>query len=159
MRLRHAVESDADQLESFDLGDLSSPWITEVAEILAGLLAWQADPHARDEDRQVIVAVEADAVLAVVAHVRLVGDNGTVWADHRYLMVTAVRIDHRRTGLAQTLVESTIADLRAEGCESVEWLVHPRNRPSIEFSRSLFPAADETQPPEDHPYVSFALGL
>ncbi len=74
-------------------------------------------------------------------------------------MMTAVRADHRRTGLAQVLVESTISGLQAEGCESIEWLVHPRNRQSIEFSRSLFPEADETQPPEDRPYISFALGL
>ncbi len=74
-------------------------------------------------------------------------------------MVTAVRGDQQRTGLARLLVESVLADLRSTGCESVEWLVHPSNRPSIEFSRSVFPEADETQPPEDDPYVSFALAL
>ncbi len=87
MRFRQAVDADADQLESFNLGELSSPWIAEVAEIVGGLLAWRADPHAGEEDRRVVVAVEASEVLAVVAHVRLVGDSGKIWTNHRYLMI------------------------------------------------------------------------
>jgi len=70
-----------------------------------------------------------------------------------------VQADQQHTALARLLIESTFADVRANGCESVEWLVHPRNRSSIQFSRNVFPEADETQPPEDHPYVSFALAL
>ena len=50
-------------------------------------------------------------------------------------------------------------DLRSQGVESVEWLVHPGNAASIAFSRVAFPEADETNPPDDAPDVSFALSL
>lgn len=158
MIIRHARDSDAEQFESFDLGD-SGLWLDEVAEIVAGLVAWRSDPHAEQRDRQVIVAVTDSRIVGVTAHERLARSGGRVWNDHRYLMVTAVRGDQQRTGLARLLVESVLADLGSRGCESVEWLVHPSNRPSIEFSRNVFPEADETQPPEDDPYVSFALAL
>ncbi len=158
MIIRQARPSDAEQFESFDLG-ASGSWLDEVAEIVAGLVAWRSDPHAEHQDRQVVVAVRDGHVVGVTAHERLTRSDGRVWNDHRYLMVTAVRGDQQRTGLARLLVESVLADLRSTGCESVEWLVHPSNRPSIEFSRSVFPEADETQPPEDDPYVSFALAL
>ncbi len=158
MIFRHARDSDADQLESFDLGG-SGPWLDEVAEIVAGLIAWRSDPHVAQLDRQVIVAATDGQVVAVAAHERLERSGGQVWANHRYLMVTAVRGDQQRTGLARLLVESVLADLASNECESVQWLVHPSNRPSIEFSRNVFPEADETQPPEDDPYVSFALAL
>ncbi len=72
---------------------------------------------------------------------------------------TAVRHDQRRSGLARHLVESLLADLAVHSVRSVEWLVHPSNLTSIAFSRSVFPEADETYPPEDRPYVSFALAL
>lgn len=158
MILRHARDSDAEQFQSFDLGR-SGSWLDEVSEIVAGLVAWRSDPHAEHLDRQVIVAVKEGDVVGVSAHERLARSDGRVWNEHRYLMVTAVRGDQQRAGLARLLVESVLADLRSTGCESVEWLVHPSNRPSIEFSRNVFPEADETQPPEDDPYVSFALAL
>ena len=78
---------------------------------------------------------------------------------HRYLMVVAVRADQRRTGCATYVTESVLADLQATGVATVEWLVHPGNSASIAFSRSTFPDADETQPPEDKPYVCFTLAL
>lgn len=158
MIIRHARDSDAEQLETFDVGS-SGPWLDEVSEIIGGLLAWRSDPDAGRRDRQVIVAVVGDRIVGVTANERLVSRSGQVWDFHRYLMVTAVRRDQQRTGLARLLIESTLVDLRAGGCESVEWLVHPSNRPSIEFSRNAFPEADETQPPEDRPYVSFAMAL
>lgn len=46
----------------------------------------------------------------MAAHVRLVGADGRSVPDHRYLMVTAVRADQQRTGLAQRLVESVLVD-------------------------------------------------
>ena len=158
MIIRHARASDAEQLESFDIGG-SSLWLNEVAEIVGGLLEWRSDPHAADRDRQVVVAVAEGRVVGVTAHERLIADNRRVWNDHRYLMVAAICGEHQRSGLGRLLIESTLAELRATGCESVEWLVHPSNRQSIEFSRSVFPEADETQPPEDHPYLSFAMAL
>ena len=159
MILRHATEDDAEALHSFDVGDTSIPWLAEVAEIVAGLLGWRADPAATDEDRQVVIAERDGELVAVAAHVRLVGADGRSMPDHRYLMVTAVRADQQRTGLAQRLVESVLADLRSQGVASVEWLVHPGNAASIAFSRAVFPEADETNPPDDAPYVSFALSL
>jgi GNAT superfamily N-acetyltransferase len=157
--LRHATDDDADALESFDVGDTSVAWLGEVAEIVGGLLGWRSDPDAADEDRQVVVMERDGELVAVAAHVRLVRTDGRSMPAHRYLMVTAVRADRQRTGLAQHLVESVLADLRSQGVESVEWLVHPRNAASIAFSRAVFPEADETNPPDDAPYVSFALSL
>ena len=97
--------------------------------------------------------------VAVAAHVRLVRTDGRSMPAHRYLMVTAVRADQQRAGLAQHLVESVLVDLRSQGVVSVEWLVDPRNAASIAFSRAVFPEADETNPPDDAPYVSFVLTL
>lgn len=159
MKLRHAAEGDRDALESFNLGDTTKPWLREVEEIVAGLLGWRSDPDAVDEDRQIIVAENDGQIVAVAAHVRLVDTAGKSMPEHRYLMVTAVRDDQRRSGLARHLVESALTDLAGHGVRSVEWLVHPSNLTSIGFSRSVFPEADETYPPEDKPYVSFALGL
>lgn len=158
MIIRHARNSDDEQFQSFDMGD-SSLWLDEVSEFVSGLLDWRSDPEAEHQDRRVIVAVADDRVVGVTAHERLAGSAGRVWNDHRYLMVTAVRPECQRTGLARRIVESVLADLRSTGCETVEWLVHPSNRPSIDFSRKVFPEADETQPPDDHPYVSSAMAL
>jgi N-acetylglutamate synthase-like GNAT family acetyltransferase len=157
--LRHATDDDAEALNSFDVGDTSIPWLAEVAEIVAGLLGWRSDPAATDEDRQVVIAERDGELVAVAAHVRLVGADGRSMPAHRYLMVTAVRADQQRTGLAQRLVESVLVDLRSQSVASVEWLVHPGNAASIAFSRAVFPEADETNPPDDAPYVSFALSL
>lgn len=97
-------------------------------------------------------------VVAVCAHEAT--DNGTrIFVEHRYLMVTAVWPGHERSGLARLLVTSVVADLQRTGARSVTWLVHPRNQPSIAFSRQVFPEADETYPPEDAPYVAFTLTL
>ena len=74
-------------------------------------------------------------------------------------MVTAVRADHQQTNLGRTAVEAVLADLRNSGTETVEWLVASQNHASIAFSRSRFPEADESQPPEVDPYVRFLLRL
>jgi hypothetical protein len=88
--IRHARDSDAEQLERFDVGR-SSPWLDEVAEIVGGLLAWRSDPDAARRDRQVIVAVVGSRVVGVTANERLSSSGGQIWNDHRYVMVTAVR--------------------------------------------------------------------
>ncbi len=74
-------------------------------------------------------------------------------------MVTAVRDDHRRRGLAGLLVESIVTDLQLRGAASATWLVRPDNAASLAFSRSVFPDADETSPPEDKPYLAFIVHL
>ncbi len=158
MIIGDASNSGDEEFQSFDVGD-ASLWLDEVYEFVSGLLDWRSDPEAEHQDRRVIVAVADDRVVGVTAHERLAGSAGRVWNDHRYLMVTAVRPECQRTGLAWLIVESVLADLRSTGCETVEWLVHPSNRPSIDFSRKLFPEADETQPPDDHPYVSSTKAL
>lgn len=71
----------------------------------------------------------------------------------------AVRHDRQRTGLARLLVEAVIAEMQFDGVQSVSWLIHPANTASLAFSRSVFPDADESSPPEDDPYVRFVLGL
>ena len=49
--------------------------------------------------------------------------------------------------------------MQADGVRTVSWLVHPHNHASMSFSRTVFPEANETYPPEDKPYVSFLLRL
>ena len=159
MILRHAVEVDRAVLAEFDLGDTSAPWLGEVAEIVAGLFDWRTDPAAREESREVVLAELDGEVVGVAAHAALVADDGTVWPECRYLMVTAVRADQRRTGVARLLVESVLADLVLRGVESVEWLVHPRNTASLGFAHSVFHGVEETYPPEDEPYARFVIGL
>ena len=159
MILRRATATDAASLHAFDIGDTPSTWMAEVAEIVSGLVAWQADAAHAELDRQVVVLTDAGDVVAVAAHERQWNETGSVFEHHRYLMVTAVRADRQRHGLARLLVESVLADLQASGTLTVMWLVHPRNHPSIEFSPRCFPSADETSPPEDRPYVAFMLCL
>jgi GNAT superfamily N-acetyltransferase len=72
---------------------------------------------------------------------------------------STVRADQRRRGIAKLLLESIVNELQQSGARSVDWLVHPANNPSIQFSRNTFPTADETCPPEDQPYVRFSVSL
>ena len=67
--LREATADDGSALEAFDLGDTSSPWLAEVAEIVSGLLAWQRDKE--PVDRRVVVAELDDEIVAVAAHLQL----------------------------------------------------------------------------------------
>ncbi|MBX3314595.1 MAG: GNAT family N-acetyltransferase [Actinobacteria bacterium] len=159
MIFRTAEPADHDALCALDLGDSTSSWLAEVAEILNGLMAWRDDPVARDEVREVVVAEDDGRLVAVTAHVALVGDQGQIWPEHRYLMVTAVQVDHQRTGVGRMLVESVFADLADRGVRTVEWLVDPANTASIWFSRTTFPEAEESNPPEDRPYTLFVLEL
>lgn len=159
MILRHAVDSDRAELTSFEVGDTALPWLDEVAEIVAGLIDWRDDPAAVDEGREVIVAEEDDQIIGVTAHTAFVTDDGRVWPAHRYLMVTAVRHDHQRCGVAQLLLDSLVSELAQRDVRSVEWLVHPSNTASMLFSRQSFPEAQEYGRPEDKPYVLFVLEL
>jgi GNAT superfamily N-acetyltransferase len=156
--LRDATAADDAALASFDLGS-GTPWLEEVIEIVDGLIAWRDDPAERAFDRRVVVAEDDDEIIAVAAHERLEHERVGVLSAHRYLMVVAVRHDRQRTGLARTITEAVITELQSDGVQSVSWLVHPRNTASIEFSRRVFPEADESSPPEDKPYVRFDLGL
>ena len=159
MRLSHATTADIARLERFDLGDTnSSAWLAEVAEIVSDLLGWR-DAHP-ELDRQVLVLEADDAtVAAVAAHEAEEYENDGILLDRRYLMVTAVRADARRGGLARLLVTSVIADMQSAGARTVSWLVHQDNAASLAFSRNTFDEADERQPPEDKPYIRFTLYL
>jgi GNAT superfamily N-acetyltransferase len=157
--LRHARSTDQDQLEHFDLGPTKDRWLGEVAEIVSGLLPWRDSPADVDLHREVLVLESDNEIVAVAAHELLRDERVRPYPLNRYLMVTAVRADQRRAGLARLLVESVVNELRQSGTCSVDWLVHPANNSSIQFSRNTFPTADETYPPEDQPYVSFSLRL
>lgn len=74
-------------------------------------------------------------------------------------MVVAVRADRRRSGAARLVTDSLFAMMQSEGMRTVRWLVHPSNVASVAFSRSVFPEADETYPPEDRPNAAFSLTL
>ena len=154
MILRDADDVDADQLEPFDIGDTTSPWLSEVGEIVGGLLEWRADSNHRSLDRRVVVLEEHGQIVAVAAHEQIVHERFGPQTGHRYVMVAAVRIDKQRSGLARRLLESILGEMQDEGIETVRWLVDPRNRRSISFNRRTFPEADETQPPEDTPTSS-----
>ena len=159
MILRPARAGDEGELESFDLGVVFSPWLDEVREIVSGLVAWQGDREHSEFDRQVIVAESGGAIVAVAAHECLESAAGRPLIDHRYLMVVAVRTDQQRSGVGNVLAESVPSRMRSDGAQTVRWLVHPHNTASIAFSRSMFPEADESYPPEDRPYVQFVLAL
>lgn len=160
MRLRRTQPDDATTLQPFSLGPLDAAWLQEVAEILHGLLGWESDPAAHGLGREVAVLEDDDGgVVGVAAHETLVDTDGRVYLNHRYLMVTAIRHDRQRGGLARLLVESVALDLQRRGVASLSWLVHPANHASVAFSRSVFPDADETYPPEDRPYAAFTLWL
>jgi ribosomal protein S18 acetylase RimI-like enzyme len=157
--LRDAAQSDEAELQDFDLGAPPTIWLDEVSEILSGLIAWRDDETQADLDRLVIVGDINGEMVAVAAHECSEHDRHGPLAAERYLMVVAVRSDHRQDGIATTLAESIIADMQRSGVRSVHWLVYPTNLASISFSRSVFPEADETYPPEDRPYVRFVLSL
>lgn len=106
-----------------------------------------------------MVAEHGGQIVAVAAHERIEHERAGVLAAHRYLMVVAVRQDRQRTGLARLLAEAVIAEMQVDGVQSVSWLTHPANAASLAFSRTVFPDADESSPPEDDPYVRFVLGL
>ncbi len=159
MILRHATLADSPLLEEFDLGGDASPWLDEVREIVGGLVAWRNDTAQAHVDRRVVVGEEAGEIVAVAADECLVDESERVLAEHRYLMVVAVRADRRRSGAARLVTESLFAMMQSEGTRTVRWLVHPSNLGSVAFSRSVFPEADETYPPEDRPYAAFSLTL
>lgn len=159
MIIREASADDAAALESFHVGDLSSVWLAEVAEIVGGLIVWQRDiGHAALDRRVVVLEIDGD-IVAVCAHERIEHVSAGPLDDHRYVMVVAVRAARQRTGVATLLFESVLADMQQRGVLTASWLVHPRNLGSILFARARFPEADETYPPEDHPYVRFELRL
>ena len=157
--LRDATADDEAALGSLDLGTAASSWFEEVSEIVAGLLAWRDDRASQRLARQVVVAEIEDEVVAVAAHECVEHERVGPLADHRYLMVVAVRADHQRGGVARMLTESLFAAMQSSGAQTVQWLVHPENLASTGFSRSVFPEADETYPPEDRPYIKFVLAL
>ena len=159
MILRDATAADAGALESLDLGEQPSVWLDEVAEIVGGLVRWQHDEDHTELDRRVIVAEVDGVVVAVTAHERLEHDTLGPLAEHRYVMVVAVRADHRRSGIGTVLLESVLAEMQREGVLTASWLVHPANLGSAAFSRTGFPDADETYSPEDRPYARFTLPL
>lgn len=151
--LRPAVASDATAFETFDLGDTSAFHLTEVAEIVRQLWSWICDPSAAELDRRVHVAEDHGTIVGVVAHHLLVGESGTVIAGHRYLMVVAIQQSCQRDGYATAILEALFDRMRATGVSSVEWLVHPANHASIQFSNRSFPMAEETSPPDSKPYL------
>jgi N-acetylglutamate synthase-like GNAT family acetyltransferase len=157
--LRHARSTDQVELEHFDVGPTDDRWLVEVAEIVSGLLAWRDSPADSELHREILVLENDNAIVAVAALELLRDERGRPYPLNRYLMVTAVRGDQRRSGLAKLLVESIVNKLQQSGARSVDWLVHPANNPSIQFSRNTFPTADEAQPPEDKPYVRFSVSL
>ena len=159
MILRDARSDDEAILESFDLGDDRSPWLDEVAEIVSGLVGWRDDVEQTSLDRQIVIADDDGEIVAVAAHHRVEHDRLGPLAEHRYLMVVAVRADHQRSGIARVLTESLLSEMQLDGVRTVDWLIHPSNLTSIAFSRSVFAEADETYPPEDRPYARFVLSL
>ena len=157
--LRDAGRGDEPALQQFDLGEQRTVWLNEVSEILSGLIAWRDDEQRADLDRRVIVADVNGEIIAVAANERTEHPQQGPLVDVRYLMVIAVRHDQRRGGIAKALAESIIAEMQHDGVRLVHWLVYPTNLASIAFSRTVFPEADETYPPEDKPYASFVLSL
>lgn len=159
MKLRELRPGDETVLERFDLGPSQEQWIVEVREIVAGLTGWRNDPDSAPLDREVLVLEDAGVIVGVAAHEATRTSSGVINCQDRYLMVTAIVADRQRSGLATLLVKSTIDDIRQQGGRTVTWLVYPSNAASVWFSRTAFPEADETSPPEDRPYLAYTLTL
>ena len=68
MILRDATSDDDTSLESFDLGNVRSPWLDEVAEIVSGLVGWRDDVEQTSLDRQIVIADDDGEIVAVAAH-------------------------------------------------------------------------------------------
>lgn len=94
MILRPATATDVAVFENFDLGEISAPYLAEVAEIVRQLWPWSQDATAREFDRQVHVADDHGTMIGVVAHHLLADESGQPVAGHRYLMVTAIQASH-----------------------------------------------------------------
>lgn len=112
-----AVAADAAAFESVDLGSLDCAWLREVAQIVDGLLEWRDDSSCAHLRREVIVAEDQHTVLAVCAHELLRSTDGRVYETHRYLMVTAVFVTARRSGIARLLVDSVLQELAQAGTQ------------------------------------------
>jgi N-acetylglutamate synthase-like GNAT family acetyltransferase len=159
VKVRELRPGDETVLERFDLGPSQERWIVEVREIVAGLTGWENDPDSAPLDREVLVLEDDGVIVGVAAHEATRTASGVINRQDRYLMVTAVVADRQRSGLATLLVNSTIDDIRDRGGRTVTWLVHPSNAASVWFSRTAFPEADQTSPPEDRPYLSYTLTI
>ena len=97
MILRDATADDAVALAAFDVGGPPTAWLDEVTEIVNGLISWQHDHEHQELDRRVIVAEARGEIVAVGAHERIEHDTLGPLREHCYVMVIAVRADHRRT--------------------------------------------------------------
>lgn len=158
--LREATDADAEVIENVDLGGASTPSLDEVREILTGLMRWQGDIDRAVLDRRVVVADVDGQIAAVAAYENAINERTSEpYAGYRYLMVVAVDAGRRRSGIARVLLESLFTDLALDGVTTVSWLVAPDNRESVAFSYNVFPEADETQGPDDRPYLRFTLSL
>lgn len=158
--LREATDEDAGAIEKLNLGGASTPSLDEVREILSGLMRWQRDAERAVLDRRVVVADVDGQIVAVAAYEYLIHEaTGAPYPNYRYLMVVAVHAGHRRSGVARFLLESLFTEMAMEGVTTVSWLVAPDNPESLAFSYNVFSEADETQGPEDRPYLRFSLAL
>lgn len=81
--LRHATTDDESALEAFDLGDIRSQWLDEVAEIVSGLVAWRDDAEHLPLDRQVVIAETEGEIVAVAAHERVEHERLGPLSEHR----------------------------------------------------------------------------
>ncbi len=159
MIFRRAEAEDQEALQQFDLGTANSLWLREVREIVQDLLTWRDVGAPIELDRQVDVIEIERTIVAVAAHERTVHDRFGAQAAHRYLMVTAVRPDYQRRGLARAIIESVFVEQSEQGVQTFRWLVHPGNAPSLAFNARTFPDAEITHPPEDSPYIVFTLTI
>jgi len=158
--LREATDADAEAIETLDLGAASTPSLDEVREILTGLIRWQRDIDHAVIDRRVVVADVDGQIAAVAAYEYSINERTTEpYVGYRYLMVVAVDAGRQRSGIARVLLESVFTEMAMEGVTTVSWLVAPDNRESLAFSYNVFPEADETQGPDDRPYLRFTLSL
>ena len=100
------------------------------------------------------MAVIDNNVVAVAAHERIEHRRLGPLPDHRHLTVAAVRHDQQRSRDRALLAESIFPTMYRDGVRTVSWLIDSSNLGSITLSRTVFPEADETYPPEDKPYAS-----
>ncbi len=148
MHLRPAEEADRKRLAAFRCAPDNAPnYQVEVEAFAHDLLDWLV----AEVGRVVRVLEDRGEIVGFVAYEPDGEDD---------FYVNAVGVDKERHGerLGRMILVNTLADL-ADGHPNgmATWLVHPANLASISMCDAI--GADASYPPEDRPYVRFAIEL
>ena len=152
MILRVAWEGDRPQLTEFVCCDGSKGWELEVQEWIQ-TEAWDWFEAGVDDPRLLLFIDEfTNELAAVAAHEQGLNEH------LRFVNAIAVQSDSQGSGLGLQVMVSVLADA-ASRCPDggAYWSVHPENHRSCRLSDRI--EADCTSPPDDAPYLRYAITL